>query len=177
MGLQKRLLHRTIILAHLTEIWRRAVDSKQVVGVAFVDFQKAFDSVRHVTLLQKLEYSFGVTGNMLEWLTDYLRARKQCTVVNGVLSDNADVTFGIPQGSVLGPILFTLYTNNLPKSITSGTVYMYADDITIFCIGQSVDEVTTKLNKALGELQLNTLTPHPTKCEAMILQSRGGGAV
>ena len=60
------------------------MDSKQVVGVAFVDFQKAFDSVRHATLIQKLEYSFGVTGNMLEWLTDYLRARKQCTVVNGV---------------------------------------------------------------------------------------------
>ena len=111
---------------------------------------------------------------MLKWLADYLRARKQCTVVNGTLSDNADVTFGIPQGSVLGPILFTLYTNNLPESITSATVYMYADDTTIFCIGQSADEVTIKLNKALEELhiwcKLNTLTPHPTKCEALILQ-------
>ena len=75
----------------------------------------------------------------------------QYTVVNGTPSDKAKVTGGIPQGSVLGPTLFSLYTYDLPGAIKSATTFIYADDTTIYCIGDSVDEVIVKLNMALAD--------------------------
>jgi len=162
-----------LLLIHLTEIWREAIDAKKVVGIAFIDFQKAFDSVSHRVLLHKLETNFGIKGMLFTWLQDYLSNRKQYTVLNGKTSDLRLVKVGIPQGSVLGPTLFTLYTSDLPDAVISAATYMYADDTTLFCIGDSVDDVTRQLNKALEELlhwcEQNSLTPHPKKCEAMIL--------
>ena len=99
-----------LLLVHLTEIWRMAVDLDNVVAVAFVDFKKAFDSVSHEILLRKLEVNFGITGGLLEWIKSYLSERMQFTVLTGVASDLLPVTAGIPQGSVLGQTLFTLYS-------------------------------------------------------------------
>ena len=100
--------------------------------------------------------------------------REQYTVINGVPSENTKVARGIPQGSVLGPILFALYTSDLPKAVITATTFMYTDDTTMYCVGESVDQVTTTLNKALEELALwckhNSLVPHPKKCEGMILK-------
>ena len=141
-----------ILLAHLTETWRRALDSNLVVGVLFIDFQKAFDSISHKILTYKLEHNYGIKGNLLPWTRDYLSKRKQYTVVNGELSDKANVTSGVPQGSGLGPTLFVLYTGDLP-AVSSASLYMYADDTTIYCIGESVDSVTNALNNALKELE------------------------
>ena len=162
-----------LLLAHLTETWRRALDSNLVVGVLFIYFQKAFDSISHKILICKLEHNYGIKGNLLAWARDYLSKRKQYTVVNGELSDQAYVTSGVPQGSVLGPTLFALYTGDLPEAVSSASLYMYADDTTIYCIGESVDSVTNTLNNALKELEdwssKNNLVPHPKKCEAMML--------
>ena len=97
----------------------------------------------------------------------------QVTVLNGVKSDILPVTTGIPQGSVLGPTLFTLFTNDLPTAISEGDLYMYADDTSIYCIGENADVAVVALNNALLEVQgwciENRLTPHPTKSEAMVL--------
>ena len=90
-----------LLLIHLTETWRRAIDNKLVVGALFVDFQKAFDCVSHPILLHKLEHNFGITGNLLARLRDYLSEREKYTVINGVPSENTKVAHGIPQGSVL----------------------------------------------------------------------------
>ena len=91
------------------------------------------------------------------------------------LWDIGHITCGIPQGSVLGPVLYSLHTSDMPNTITLGTTYRYADDTTIYCTGKSIDVVTEKLNKA-NELYLwcpnNLLTPHPSKCGAVIM-SRG----
>ena len=100
--------------------------------------------------------------------------RRRCyTVQNGIASDLNTVKSGLPQGSVLGPTLFSLYTSDLPEAITTATTYMYADDTTLYCIGDSIDAVIPELNKALEELlywcKTNSLLPHPKKCEAMIL--------
>lgn len=131
----------------LTEIWRSAVDSGRVAAVVFVDFRKAFYSVSHEILVKKLENSFGITGALLDWIKDYLSGRMQFTVLNGVKSDILPVTTGIPQGSVLGPTLFTLFTNDLPEAISEGDLYMYADDTSIYA-----DVAVAALNNALQEV-------------------------
>ena len=138
--------------------------------------KKAFDCVSHAILLHKLNFQFGVQGSLLSWLTDYLTDRTQYSVVNGHHSTVLNVTCGIPQGSVLGPTLFALYTNDLTSAVTSGSIFMYLDDTTIYCIGDTADYTVTSLNKALSELnswcQGNSLTPHSAKCEAMLLMRK-----
>ena len=110
---------------------------------------------------------------LLDWLKSYLSERQQFTVLNGTKSDMLPVSYGIPQGSVLGPTLFTVFTNDLPSSVQLGSLYMFADDTTVFCIGDSADMAITQLNKALQEVYIwcldNQLTPHPGKSEAMLL--------
>ena len=121
--------------------------------------------------MKKLENSFSITGALLDSIKDYLSGRLQFTVLNGVKSDILPVTTGIPQGSVLGPTLFTLFTNDLPEAISEGNLYMYADDTSIYCIGENADVAVAALNNALQEVQMwctdNRLTPHPTKSEAI----------
>ena len=162
-----------LLLAHLTETWRHAVDSGLVAGVAFVDFRKAFDCVNHEILLNKLQCRFGIRGPLLAWLTSCLTSRSQYTVLNGQRSILSHVTSGVPQGSVLGPTLFFLYTSDLVEFVQSATVYMYADDTTVYCIGESIDEVSATLNQSLKELyawcSINRLTPHPKRSECMLI--------
>jgi len=159
-----------LLLVHLTEYWRQALERNLVVATAFVDFRKAFDCVSHKILSSKLKHRFGVEGHLLYWLTDYLNQRSQITVVNSAQSKKLKVTCGIPQGSVLGPCLFSLYTNDMPDAVSSGTLFLYADDTTVYCIGSTIDEACSLLNKALNEWCVtNSLTPHSTKCEAMLL--------
>ena len=164
-----------LLLIYLTETWRRAIDNKLVVGALFIDFQKAFDCVSHPILLHKLQHNFGITGNLLAWLRDYLSDREQYTVINGIPSENTKaVAHGIPQGSVLGPILFALYISDLPNAVKDATTFLYADDTTMCCVGESIDQVITTLDKALELLahwcKQNSLVPHPKKCEGMILK-------
>ena len=129
-----------LLLVHLTETWRKAVDSGLIVAVAFVDFRKAFDSVSYRVLLEKLSTNFGICDQALGWIASYLNGRMQYTAVNGYNSDTMPVSVGIPQGSVLGPTLFSLFVNDLPSSVKSGSVYLFADDVTIYCINQSLSE-------------------------------------
>ena len=137
------------------------------------DFTKAFDTVSHNMLLQKLN-DLGIRGDFLLWIKNCLTERRQFVRINGCDSDTHIMTHGVPQGSVLGPTLFSLFTNDLPKSLRSAETYLYADDTTIYCIAETMNLLTNTLNHALAELQKwcdsYMMVPHPEKCKAMIVQ-------
>ena len=102
------------------------VDSGDAADVVYLDFSKAFDKVSHRKLIRKL-WSFGIRGSLLGWISNWLLGRRQRVVLNGEESEWADVTSGVPQGSVLGPLLFILYANDLELGIDC-RVYKFADD-------------------------------------------------
>ena len=99
--------------------------------VVYLDFKKAFDSVSHNELLFKL-WSFGITGNLWKWLQAYFSNRVQCVSVNNSVSDVLPVVSGVPQGSILGPIMFLVFVNDLPAAVTSSLVLLFADDAKCF---------------------------------------------
>ena len=97
-----------------------------VLGV-FLDFSKAFDCVNHKILLTKLE-CYGIRGIALQWFRSYLTNRKQYVVYNNINSNLRDITCGVPQGSILGPLLFLLYINDITNASTKLFPILYADD-------------------------------------------------
>ena len=117
----------THALIHLTYKIRHEIDKGNYACGIFVDFQKAFDTVDHDILLENLEY-YGVRGISNKLFASYLSNRKQFLSVNGYKSNLADVKCGVPQGSILGPLLFLIYINDLHAAIKYSAVHHFADD-------------------------------------------------
>ena len=99
--------------------------------VIYLDFRKAFDSVAHNELLAKL-WHFGITGNLWKWFRGYLSSRMQCVKLDGILSHPLPVVSGVPQGSILGPLLFLIFINDIPETVTSSDLLLFADDTKCF---------------------------------------------
>ena len=139
----------------------------QGVDVIFLDLSKAFDLVPYHNLLQKLQ-SLGFGGSLLYWIRDYLTGRSFRLKVNGTLSDQMDVTSGVPQGSILGPLLFLLFMNDLSDGITSSCI-LYADDVKIW--GPSGDPAT--LQHSLLSLENwvseNGTVLNTSKCKVLLI--------
>ena len=124
------------------------LDNNACVGAVFLDLKRAFDTVNHDILLSKLTY-FNFSLNAVQWIKSYLDSRKQCVNINGVKSSFLDVPVGVPQGSILGPLLFSLYINDLPNTCVDVEFQMYADDAVIYTSAKSVQEASAILTSAL----------------------------
>jgi hypothetical protein len=117
----------------------RALDKGKEVDIIFLDFAKAFDSVCHVKLLSKLRL-FGVEGPLLDWFRGYLSNGQQRVVINGTHSSWVTIGSGFPQGSILGPILFLLFVNDMPEVISKSLLFMFADDSKCLKVINSLDD-------------------------------------
>ena len=138
----------TTTLLHVTSEWYSALDQGFIVGAVFLDIAKAFDTVNHTLLLSRLA-DLGFDHATCEWFSCYLRDRHQCTAIDGNFSDEAVVPSGVPQGSVLGPLLFTLFVNSLPSHLEGVSTVMFADDTTLYVIGKSAADISAMLSYAL----------------------------
>lgn len=140
-------------------------------GVIFIDFKKAFDTVDIPLMLAKLT-KIGITNNNLLWFKNYLTNRTQCTSVGGHLSEALPIEYGVPQGSVLGPLLFILYINDLQFQCKKCRVVLYADDTAIFFASKSIQDIQIALNDdislAYKWLTQNKLTLNVKKTKSML---------
>ena len=141
----------THALIDITENIRSALDGNKLACGIFVDLQKAFDTVNHEILLEKLNY-YGIRGNVNNWFKSYLQDRKQIVSINGYESDVRILKHGVPQGSVLGPLLFLLYINDLNVCINNSKVYHFADDTNLLHINSTYKKLQKYLNKDLKNL-------------------------
>ena len=141
----------TLAIIEMSERIRESIENKKYGCGIFIDLSKAFDTINHNILLEKLEH-YGIRGIPLLWFKSYLSNRKQYVYLNGESSSIEDIISGVPQGSVLGPLLFLLYINDLPNISNTLKFFLFADDTHIFCEADSMEKLEITVNKELRHL-------------------------
>ena len=148
-----------------------SINDGQFTGLIMLDLKKAFDSVTHYILLQKLEH-YGIRGKAFNLFSSYLSNRQQYVSLQGINSSTLRIEYGVPQGSVLGPLLFLLYINDLTNSINT-TPRLFADDTCIIANAPSATVLEQTLNREMTNLSMwinaNKLTVNPSKSYALII--------
>ena len=150
-GFRKRHSCETRLLLTTADIHRALDNNIQADGI-LLDFSKAFDKVPHKRLALKLDH-YGVCGNTLSWIKSFLADRTQKVVLNGKQSETIPVTSGVPQGTVLGSLLFLIYINDLPDSVRHSTTRLFADDCLMYRNRRSARD-TELLQQDMDQLQI-----------------------
>ena len=162
-------------LFRLLEKFKVSLDEGGKAGAVLMDLSKAFDCIRHGLLITKL-HAYGFSHEALSFINDYLTNRQQRGKENGSFSSLKDLPRGAPQGSVLGPLLFNIYINDLLLFIQNSDICNYADDTTIYSWDKSLDTITHKLendcNVALKWFANNFMKLKADKCHLMVLGQR-----
>ena len=140
----------TLALIEITDNILKDLEEGKCSAGIFIDFQKAFDTVDHGILLSKLEH-YGIRGPVLQWVKSYITNRQQYAYVNGKNSTKQQITCGVPQGSVLGPLLFLIYTNDIGNS-TESKIRLFADDTNSFVNSENYTELKKVITKTLKEI-------------------------
>ena len=151
------------VMEYLTDFF----DEGNAVDIIYLDFKKAFDSVPHQRLLVKIK-SYGISGNLYNWITDFLTGRSQRVRVENDFSNHAQVLSGIPQGSILGPILFTIFINDISDGIES-VCRVFADDTKVFNSVHNAQILQNDINKLVTWTKLWELHFNIDKCKVMHL--------
>ena len=168
-------------LLDVTYKWLQSIDKGKEVCAIFFDLRKAFDSVPHRSLLEKLK-ACGLNEYILNWLFSYLHGREQSVVLDGKTSSAIPVLSGVPQGSVLGPLLFLIYINDsTSEQLNPGScITMYADDLLLHReINHAEDylKLQQDVDKIANWVDVNKLTLNSKKCKYMIVSRRRGKSV
>ena len=161
----------TTNLISIVEDIAYSLHNKAGTDIIYFDFAKAFDTVNHDLLLEKLKYKFNIDGRMLKFLCSYLSSRKQRVVLSNKSSSILPVKSGVPQGSILGPLLFILFINDIYENISSGTnISLYADDTKIWRQMNSYNDCII-LQNDISSLNrwciINKMRFHPDKCKVL----------
>lgn len=129
----------------VVEDWRRCLDQDEFVLAVFLDLKRAFETIDRNKLLSKL-HQYGIRGTVFKWLNNYLNSRQQKTKINSEISKAKNINIGVPQGSILGPLLFILYINDLPLVLKKSNIQIFADDTLIYVKGKCVADGIKFLN-------------------------------
>lgn len=171
-GFRHKQSTTTLLLSAVND-WAATLNCHQSVHCLFLDLSKAFDSVPHERLLLKLQL-FGVGGSLLLWFRNYLTTRRQRVVLNGTYSNWLPVTSGVPQGSILGPLLFIMYLNDLDEVITCD-YSAYADDVMLYHQIASYEDccfLQSNLDSFLQWCSRWQMSLQPQKCEALCITNK-----
>ena len=161
-------------LIEIVDQIRLSIDKDQLTCGIFIDLSKAFDTVNHDILLDKLD-NYGIRGKALSLFRSYLSGRKQYTVIENVKSKTSNIDCGVPQGSVLGPLFFLLFINDLPNCCPTGKIRIFADDTNVFFHSNNIEDLITNAKRIMLQLNSwfvsNKLTLNTSKSSFTIFKS------
>ena len=170
----RRLHSTTLALIEFTDNMRNILDEGNYAISIFIDLTKAFDTVDHEILLDKLD-RYGIRGNANSFFRSYLSKRKQYTVINGVDSSICDVKCGVPQGSVLGPLLFALYINDIYRAVGKDNIRLFADDTALFMCNANLNTLISDVASKFNDMYLwcirNKLTINSDKTNFILFHT------
>ena len=160
------------VLIRLIEEWKKGLDDGNFVGAILMDLSKAFDCISHDLLIAKL-HAYGFESTALKYIYSYLKGRRQCVKINGVESKFLTILAGVPQGSILGPILFNIFINDFYYFFPSANLHGFSDDHTISNKSKSLEDLKSNLKIdseiALKWLKDNQMLANPSKFQAIFL--------
>lgn len=165
-------------LIDVSEEIRSSIDTKEVCILTLLDHSKAFDCVDHEKLCYKLRTLFNFSTTSIQLISTYLRNRLQSVAIEDILSNPLEITRGVPQGSILGPILFSIYINDLPETLSHCNIHIYADDVQLYLgsnennLEEGVRKMNDELQKVLAWASNNSLTLNPSKSKCLMISRK-----